>query len=157
VPSIDEIKRTILEADRDDWKFIDGPQEYVYRPDPRIHILQEDYGDERAFSDKRRMSPEHEPWLNRYHHADSVYQRRFWVRFNDTRIDHKDVLWIDEGNLELPIPRREVENSPPEDRSDYGEISINRYEAGFARIMSGERLDYMLSQADIEVRDSDFN
>lgn len=156
MPSIADIKQTIAEADRDDWKFIDEPPEFVYCPDPRIHILQQDYGDEQAFSERRQISQEHEPWLKRYHHPDNVYQRRFWVRLNDTRIDHKDVLWIDEGNLELPLPQRSVENSPPEDRSDYGEISINRYEAGFARIMSGERLEYMLNQGDIEIRDSDF-
>ena len=128
--------------------------EYVYRPNPRIRIRQQDYDEDPHFDDQKQVS---EPWLSQYHHDDSVFQRRFWVRFNDTRIDSVDVLWVDEGRLELPWPRRRVENSPPQGRSDYEELSINRYEAAIARIMSGEKLDYKLNEGDIDIRESDFD
>ncbi|AEH39522.1 hypothetical protein [Halopiger xanaduensis] len=147
MPSIQELKREILESHGDDWEFFDDPQTYVYSPDPRLRI--EQYGDR-----DNRMDYNH-TWVNRYHHSEDTEMMVFRVYFNESPIDHLHILRIDEHRCKMPTPHTEPSIMEGlESRDDYDEVSISRYEDGIGRAMTGDWEHYK-NVGDITVRDED--
>ena len=145
--SIRELKRTILESSGTDWERFDDPLTWVYKPDPRLRI--EQYGDHSNEMDYRGA------WLERYHHSEDTKIRFFRVYFNQSPIDHLHVLWVDEGRCNMPSPQVEPhDDSDIEKREEYDEVSLNRYQEGIARAMTGEWKHYK-NLGDIEIRDED--
>jgi len=150
MPSVSELRRIIYESQSSDWKFIDAPPEYIYKPEPDLRLEEKDYGEDVRLHDENSF---YEPWLDNFHHEHDVFQRRFWLYWGSSRIDYVDVLWIDEGRCELPLPVRTPSESPPEGPEDYEEIYISSFDAAIGRAMSGGDFDHYLNVGNIEVRD----
>ncbi|MDQ2052195.1 hypothetical protein RBH26_17080 [Natronolimnohabitans sp. A-GB9] len=147
MPSIDELKKMILECSGTEWEFFDDPQTYVYSPDPRLRI--ERYGGRDA-----RMDYKH-TWVDRYHHSEDTEIWQFRVYFNDSPIDHLHILRIDEHRCKMPTPKTRPNITEDLDgRKDYNEVSLSRYQDGIARAMTGEWEHYK-NLGDITVRNED--
>lgn len=142
MPSIPEIKQTIMDSSGRDWEFFDDPEIYVYSPDPRIRIEQQE----------GRMAY-NAPWLEPFHHAEDTVTRVFRVYFGSSPVDQLRVLWIDEGRFQIPSPQIEPDLMQIDSREDIEEISINRYQAAVGRAMTRERFDSYLERGNITVRD----
>lgn len=145
MPSISEIKQTIVESTGQDWRFFDAPEIYVYSPDPRIRIEQ-----------REGEMPYNAPWIETYAHAEDTVNRVFRVYFGSSPIDQQFVLWIDEGRFQIPAPHLEPDVMQIESADDIEEISVNSYETAIGRAMTGENFDSYIRRANIIVRDEPF-
>jgi hypothetical protein len=145
MPSIDEIKRAILESESTDWRFFADPEVYVYRPDPRIRF--EECGED---------TPYQAPWLQSYHHSEDTVSRPFRVYFGSSPIDEVSVLRIDEDRFQIPEPKLVPDPEYVDARQEFDEVSITAYEEAIGRMMTKETFDSYMRLGNVEVRDGPF-